>query len=91
MFAVRRLPWRVCGSIGWQRMAPAAGVPSADRTIRDDLRVTGLTRTLLDCARTGSAPEQLLMAVREGRARGMLRPGDIARLRAVYPFRGRIR
>ena len=66
-------------------------VPSADRTIRDDLRVTGLTRTLLDCARTGSAPEQLLMAVREGRARGMLRPADIARLRAVYPFRGRIR
>ena len=66
-------------------------IEASDRILRDDLWITGLARTLLDCARAGTDAEQLLTAMAAGRERGLLGPRDQERLAAVYPFRGRTR
>jgi len=57
-----------------------------DRTFRDDLWLTSLPRTLVDCARIGTDAEQLLLALREGRERGLLSERDLERLAPLYPF-----
>jgi hypothetical protein len=61
-----------------------------DRVLRDDLWLTSLPRTLLDCARLGTDPEQLLAALEAGRERGLLGPDALARLTNTYPFAGKI-
>jgi predicted transcriptional regulator of viral defense system len=61
-------------------------IAPAERVIRDGVWVTSLVRTLADCAKSGTDPEQLLAALSEGRERGMLTPDDITRLRRLYPF-----
>jgi predicted transcriptional regulator of viral defense system len=61
-----------------------------DRTLRDDLWLTSLARTLLDCARAGTDAEQLLAALAAGRELGLLPPETLARLDGVCPFAGRI-
>jgi predicted transcriptional regulator of viral defense system len=66
-----------------------SGIHPADRALRDDLWITGLARTLLDCARAGTDAEQLMAAMAAGHERGLLGVRDTARLAAAYPFRGR--
>lgn len=64
------------------RRALAAG----ERTLRDGLWLTSLPRTLIDAARAGTDPEQLLAAAREGRERALLGPDALAALAKQYPF-----
>ena len=59
-----------------------------DRVLRDDLWLTSLPRTLLDCARLGTDAEQLLGALEAGRERGLLGGDDLKRLSRTYPFEG---
>lgn len=65
-------------------------IESPDRVLREDLWMTSLARTLLDCARSGSDADQLLAAAQAGRARGMLGPRELHRLSKTYPFAGRL-
>ncbi|HEY3547464.1 MAG TPA: type IV toxin-antitoxin system AbiEi family antitoxin domain-containing protein [Propionicimonas sp.] len=58
----------------------------SERVLRDGVWVTSLVRTLTDCAKGGTDPEQLLAALSEGRERALLTPDDISRLRRRYPF-----
>ena len=58
----------------------------SERVLRDGVWVTSLARTLADCAKSGTDPEQLVAALSEGRERAMLTPDDITRLRRLYPF-----
>lgn len=58
-----------------------------DRTLRDGLWVNNTRRALLDSARIGSDPDQLMDAAREARDRAMLTSEDIARLRERRLFR----
>ena len=62
-----------------------------DRVLRDDLWLTSLPRTFLDCARLGTDSEQLLAALEAGRERGLLGRDAMTRLAGTYPFAGRIR
>ena len=62
-------------------------IAPGERQLRDGLWVTSLARTLADCARTGTDPEQLLAALEEGRARALLADHDLARLHRLHPFR----
>lgn len=62
-----------------------------DRVLRDDLWLTSLPRTLLDCARRGTDSGQLLAALEAGCERGLLGRDALARLTSTYPFMGRIR
>lgn len=62
-----------------------------DRVLRDDLWLTSLPRTLLDCARIGTDAGQLLGALEAGREHGLLDPDALARLRNTYPFAGSTR
>ena len=57
-----------------------------ERVLRDGVWVTSLARTLADCARGGTDPEQLIAALEAGRERAMLTADDVARLRRLYPF-----
>jgi predicted transcriptional regulator of viral defense system len=52
-----------------------------DRTLRDGLWVNTARRALLDSARIGADPDQLLDAARGAKERAMLTSDDIARLR----------
>jgi predicted transcriptional regulator of viral defense system len=61
-------------------------ISPSERVLRDGVWVTSLARTLADCAKGGTDPEQLLAALSEGRERAMLAPDDISRLRRLYPF-----
>ncbi len=61
-------------------------IEPGDRILRDDLWLTSPRRTLADCARIGSDPEQLLAALAEGRERGMLARNDLQSLAPIYPF-----
>ena len=61
-----------------------------DRVLRDDLWLTSVARTLLDCARLGTDAEQLLAALEAGRERGLLGRDALARLTNTYPFAVRI-
>ena len=62
-----------------------------DRVLRDDLWLTSLSRTLLDCARLGTDAEQLLAALEAGRERGLLGRDALVRLANTYPYAGRVR
>lgn len=59
-----------------------------DRTLRDGLWVSTARRALLDAAREGAVPDQLVSAARDARARAMLTPDDLAELRRHAPFAG---
>ena len=61
-------------------------IAAAERVLRDGLWVTAPARTLLDSARAGVDPEQLLEAAREARASGLLAASDMAALRRHYPY-----
>lgn len=60
---------------------------ATDRTLRDGLWVSGARRALLDSARSGADPDQLLAAARDARERAMLTSDDLRRLRNHPPFR----
>ena len=62
-----------------------------DRILRDDIWLTSLQRTLLDCARFGTDAEQLIAAFQAGRERGLLGEDSTARLSSTYPFRNVLR
>ena len=57
-----------------------------ERVLREGLWLTSLTRTLLDAARSGTDPDQLLGAARDARDRAMLSPASVAHLRSQYPY-----
>jgi hypothetical protein len=60
----------------------------SDRTLRDGLWVSIARRALLDAAREGADPDQLVSAARDARERAMLTPADLAELRSQAPFAG---
>lgn len=60
----------------------------SDRTLRDGLWVSTARRALLDAAREGADPDQLVSAARDARERAMLTPADLAELRQHPPFAG---
>lgn len=62
-----------------------------DRVLRDDIWLTSLPRTLLDCARLGTDAEQLIAALQAGRERGLLGEDALARLSSTYPFQNVLR
>ena len=59
-----------------------------DRALRNGLWVSTARRALLDAAREGADPDQLISAARDARARAMLTPDDVAELRRHAPFAG---
>ena len=59
---------------------------TTDRTLRDGLWLSTARRALLDAARDGADPDQLVSAARDARARAMLTPDDLAQLRQHAPF-----
>jgi predicted transcriptional regulator of viral defense system len=61
-------------------------IAPSERVLRDAVWVTSFARTLADCARGGTDPDQLLAALVEGRQRALLTPDDLARLRRLRPF-----
>jgi len=63
-----------------------SAISPSERVLRDGVWVTSLARTLADCAKSGTDPEQLVAALSEGQARAMLTPEDITRLGRLYPF-----
>lgn len=58
-----------------------------DRILRDGLWVSTARRALLESARTGADPDQLLAAAREARERAMLTSDDLRELDNHAPFR----
>ena len=54
--------------------------------LRDGVWVTSFARTLADCARAGTDPDQLMAALAEGRERAILTADDLVWLRRLYPF-----
>jgi len=59
-----------------------------ERILRDGLWVSTARRALLDAAKEGADPDQLVSAGRAARARAMLTPDDLAQLRRHPPFAG---
>jgi len=59
-----------------------------DRALRAGLWVSTARRALLDAAREGADPDQLISAARDARERAMLMPDDLAELRRYPPFAG---
>jgi predicted transcriptional regulator of viral defense system len=57
-----------------------------DRILRDDLWLTSARRTLVDCARLGTDPNQLVVAFRDARERGLLTARDRRHLSRTYPW-----
>lgn len=80
------------------RLAPRPGIrlhrsrhrAAEDRVLRDGLWVSTPVRALLDSARSGADPDQLIEAARDAKARAMLTVEEIARLRQHTPFRGAV-
>ncbi|NJD28597.1 MAG: hypothetical protein FIA92_09905 [Chloroflexi bacterium] len=78
------------------RLRPRPGVTlhrsrhgaATERAIRDGLWVSTARRALLDAAREGADPEQLVSAARDAQQRAMLTPEDLAELRKYPPFAG---
>jgi len=77
----------------WVRALPGVTVhttaddlASDESVTRQGLRITAPVRTILDVADAGTAPEQVIMAVGQAQARGMLLP---ARLREAAARRDR--
>jgi len=61
---------------------------TTDRALRDGLWVSTARRALLDAAREGADPDQLVSAARDARERAMLTPDELAELRRHPPFAG---
>lgn len=61
----------------------------ADIVVREGMRVTSVARTIVDCAETGTGPEQIEMAVREAVSRAMTTPRRL--LDAAEPRSFRVR
>ena len=61
-------------------------ISAAERALRDGLWATTPARTLLDCAKAGVDPEQLLDAARDARDSGLLTASDVAAIRRHYPY-----
>jgi predicted transcriptional regulator of viral defense system len=59
-----------------------------DRTLRDGLWLSTARRALLDAAREGADPDQLVSAARDARERAMLTADDLAELQRHAPFAG---
>lgn len=57
-----------------------------ERSQRDGLWLTSLPRTLLDAARSGADPDQLLAAAREARDRAILSADGLTRIASTYPY-----
>lgn len=78
------------------RLRPRPGVTlhrsrhgaAADRALREGLWVSTARRALLDAARDGADPEQLVSGARDARQRAMLTPNDLTELRRHPPFAG---
>ena len=63
-----------------------SAIAPSERMLRDGVWVTSFARTLADCAKIGTDPDQLIAALAEGRERAMLTADDFVRLRRLYPF-----
>ena len=63
-----------------------ARIGPAERVLRDGLWVTAPARTLVDSAKAGVDPEQLLSAARDARESGLLSASDVATIRRHYPY-----
>ena len=59
-----------------------------DRALRDGLWVSTARRALIDAAREGADPDQIVSAASDARQRAMLTPDDLAELRRHAPFAG---
>ena len=59
-----------------------------ERTFREGLWLSTARRALLDAAREGADPDQMISAARVARERAMLEPEDLAELRRHPPFAG---
>jgi len=78
------------------RLRPRPGVTlhrsrhgaTTDRNLRGGLWVSTARRALLDAARGGADPDQLVSAARDARQRAMLTSDDLAELRRCPPFAG---
>jgi predicted transcriptional regulator of viral defense system len=55
-----------------------APIPDGDITTRQGIRVTTPARTIIDAARSGTAPEQVQMAVRQALQEGRTTPDQLA-------------
>jgi len=55
-----------------------ASIPNGDITTRHGIRVTTPARTIIDAARSGTAPEQIQMAVRQALQEGRTTPDQLA-------------
>jgi predicted transcriptional regulator of viral defense system len=53
-------------------------VPDSDITTRHGIRVTTPARTIIDAARSGTAPEQIQMAIRQALQEGRTTPDQLA-------------
>jgi predicted transcriptional regulator of viral defense system len=62
---------------------------SGDVVQHDGFRATSLARSIVDAARSSTAPEQIVMAVREGLRRGVLTPAQVERAMQSAPARVR--
>lgn len=63
--SLRRVPGVTMhtSTMGWE---------TGDCMVRHEIRITSPTRTILDCATTGTAPEQIDLAVRQAVSSGMV-------------------
>jgi predicted transcriptional regulator of viral defense system len=57
-----------------------------ERVLRDDLWLTSARRTLADCARLGTDPDQLVAAFENAIERGLLTTTDRQELARTYPY-----
>ena len=53
-------------------------IPASDITTRHGIRITTPARTIIDAARSGTAPEQIQMAVRQALQEGRTTPNQLA-------------
>jgi predicted transcriptional regulator of viral defense system len=60
-----------------------------DLVYQEGLRTTSLARSIVDAARTGTGPEQIAMAVREGLQRGLVSRQELERALHDAPKRVR--
>ena len=63
-----------------------ARLDSDERVLRGGLWLTSPLRTLLDAARAGSDPEQLLMAATQAIDSAILPPDDLPKIIGRYPY-----
>jgi predicted transcriptional regulator of viral defense system len=55
-----------------------APIPDSDITTRNGIRITTPARTIIDAARSGTAPEQIQMAIRQALQEGRTTPNQLA-------------